>query len=94
MTDSPGYDAEATVAFDGSKVLYTSIISGDLEVWSMNADGTNKKQVTNNEAANFAPYSFPNSNRIIFSSNLHYPKGRDFDLYAINIDGTGLERVT
>ena len=42
MTDSPGYDAEATVAFDGSKVLYTSIISGDLEVWSMNADGSNK----------------------------------------------------
>ena len=29
MTDSPGYDAEATVAFDGSKVLYTSITSGD-----------------------------------------------------------------
>ena len=36
----------------------------------------------------------PNSNRIIFSSNLHDPKGRDFDLYAINVDGTGLERIT
>ena len=22
------------------------------------------------------------------------PKGRDFDLYSINIDGTGLERIT
>jgi Tol biopolymer transport system component len=22
------------------------------------------------------------------------PKGRDFDLYAINIDGSGLERIT
>ena len=32
--------------------------------------------------------------RIIFSSNLHDQKGRDFDLYSINIDGTGLERVT
>jgi Tol biopolymer transport system component len=25
---------------------------------------------------------------------LHDPKGRDFDLYAINSDGTDLERVT
>ena len=47
MTNSPGYDAEATVAFDGSKVLYTSISSGDLEVWSMNTDGSNKTQLTN-----------------------------------------------
>ena len=32
MTNSPGYDAEATVVFNGSKVLYTSISSRDLEV--------------------------------------------------------------
>ena len=47
MTDSPGYDAEATVAFDGSKILYTSMVSGDLDVWSMNLDGSNKTQLTN-----------------------------------------------
>ena len=65
-----------------------------LQIWTMNADGTNKKQVTSNEAANFAPYSFPNSNRIIFSPNLNNPKRRDSDLYAINIDATVLERIT
>ena len=25
---------------------------------------------------------------------MHNQKGRDFDLYSINIDGTGLERIT
>ena len=25
---------------------------------------------------------------------MHDPKGRDFDLYLINIDGTDLERIT
>jgi Tol biopolymer transport system component len=25
---------------------------------------------------------------------MHDPKGRDFDLYSINIDGTDLERIT
>ena len=158
LTTAPGYDAEATVAFNGSKIIYTSISSGDLElwtmnidgenktqltnrlgydggaffnmdatkivwrvyhpeseqeisdylslldqnlirpmalqIWTMNADGTEKKQITNNEAANFGPYFFPDGNRIIFSSNLHDQKGRDFDLYAINSDGSNLERVT
>jgi len=30
--------------------------------------------------------------RVIFSSNNADPKGRDFDLYTINVDGTGVER--
>ena len=158
LTNSPGYDAEATVAFNGSKIIYTSIMSGDLEVWSMDKDGSNKKQltdrlgydggaffnmdatkivwrvyhpktekeirdyrsllsknsirpmalqiwtmntdgsnktqITDNGAANFGPYFFPDGNKIIFSSNLHDPKGRNFDLYVINIDGSNLERVT
>ena len=60
-----------------------------LQIWTMNADGINKKQVTDNEVANFGPYFFPNSNRIIFSSNLQGKKERDFNLYAINVDGSG-----
>ena len=65
-----------------------------LQLWTMNADGSNKKQVTNNNAANFGPFFFPDTNRIIFSSNMHDERGRDFDLYAINTDGTSLERIT
>lgn len=158
MTFEEGYDAEATVALDGSRVVYTSISSGDLEIWTMNidgsdkrmltnklgydggaffshdakkiiwrafypetekeiidynnlineslirpmnlqlrimnSDGTDKKQITFNDGANFAPYFFPNDQRIIFCSNMADPKGRDFDLWAINTDGTNLERVT
>ncbi len=68
---------------------------GNLEIWVMNADGSNKHQVTHNGAANFGPYWHPDGKRIVFASNLADPKnGRDFDLYIINEDGTGLERVT
>jgi Tol biopolymer transport system component len=68
---------------------------GNLEIWVMNADGSNKHQVTRNGAANFAPYWFPDGKRIIFASNLADPKnGRDFDLYVIHEDGTGQERIT
>lgn len=65
-----------------------------LEIWVMNADGSNKRQITRNGKANFAPYFFPDGKRIIFSSNMEDPKGRDFDLYKINIDGSGLEKIT
>lgn len=67
---------------------------GMLEIYVMNADGTNIRQVTSNGAANFGPYFFPDGKRIIYCSNQGDPKGRNFDLYMINIDGTGNERVT
>jgi TolB protein len=65
-----------------------------LDIWVMNADGSNKRQVTHLNKASFAPYFFPDGKRIIFSSNAADPKGRDFDLYMIKTDGTGMERVT
>ncbi len=65
-----------------------------LEIWVMSANGSNKRQVTHNGKANFAPYFFPDGKRIIFASNMDDPKGRNFDLYKINVDGSGLERLT
>ena len=60
----------------------------------MDADGGNKRQVTQLGAASFAPYFHPDGKRIIFSSNHPNPRGRAFDLYLIGDDGQGLERVT
>ncbi len=65
-----------------------------LEIFVMNADGSNIRQVTNNGAANFGPYFFPDGKRIIYCSNQGDMKGRNFDLYVINVDGTGNHRVT
>ena len=65
-----------------------------LEIHVMRADGTGVTQVTRNGAANFAPFMHPNSQQIVFSSNLHDPTGRSFALYLVNVDGSGLERVT
>lgn len=65
-----------------------------LDIWVMNADGSNKRRVTNINKASFAPYFFPDGKRIIFSSNMDDPRGRNFDLYVVNVDGSGLERIT
>lgn len=65
-----------------------------LEIWIMDADGKNKKQVTKLGCASFAPFLHPDGKRIVFSSNYGDPKGREFDIWMINVDGTGLERIT
>ena len=66
---------------------------GTLEIWTMDRDGGNKRQVTRLGAASFAPYFHPDGKRVVFSSNHPDPKGRNFDLYLVNDDGTGLEKV-
>jgi Tol biopolymer transport system component len=65
-----------------------------LELYVMDRDGSNLRQITKLGGANFAPFFTPDGKRIIFSSNFKNPKGRDFDLYLVNFDGTGVEQVT
>lgn len=65
-----------------------------MEIWIMDADGSNQHQITNLGGANFAPYYTPDGKRVIFSSNYKNPRTRNFDLYLVNVDGSGLEQVT
>jgi Tol biopolymer transport system component len=67
-----------------------------LQIWVMDADGSHKKQLTNNTAANFAPFMHPDGRHVIFSSNMADTSKipMDFDLYTVRLDGTGLQRIT
>ena len=66
-----------------------------LDVYVMNRDGSNMRQVTKDlGGSNWAPFFAPNGKQIIFASNMKNPRGGDFDLYLINVDGTGLEQLT
>jgi len=114
LTNEVGYDGGAFFSRDGKQIVYRAhhpkneqeladyrklleeglVRPSALDIWVMDVDGSNKRQVTDNGAANFAPYFHPNGRQIIFSSNLTNPEGRNFDIYLINIDGSGLERVT
>ena len=66
-----------------------------MDLWIMNADGSNQRQITHLNAASFGPSWTPDGKKIIFSSNHHTdPKLGNFDLFLINPDGSGLEQIT
>lgn len=65
-----------------------------MDIWVMDADGSNKRQVTKLGVASFAPYFHPSGRKIVFSSNYGDAKGREFDLWMVDTDGSHLEQIT
>ncbi|MEP6691467.1 MAG: hypothetical protein ABJD07_09940, partial [Gemmatimonadaceae bacterium] len=65
-----------------------------MEIWVMNADGSDQHQITHLGGANFAPFFTPDDRQIIFSSNYKNPRSGNFDLYLVAADGSNLEQVT
>jgi Tol biopolymer transport system component len=65
-----------------------------LEIFIMNLEERKPIQLTDNGAANFGPYWHPDGRHVIFVSNMADPKGRDFDLYLIDVQTREIERVT
>jgi len=114
LTDRLGYDGGAFFSPDGRRIVWRAhypeegpeadeyvrllerglIRPGELEIWVMDADGGNKRQVTDLGGANFAPYWHPSGERVHFSSNHEDPAGREFEIYMIGLDGSGLTRIT
>jgi Peptidase family M28/PA domain/PDZ domain/WD40-like Beta Propeller Repeat len=65
-----------------------------LEIWIASADGNDAMQLTNLDAASFAPSFHPTEDAIVFSSNFGDRRGREFDLWAMRTDGSGLRKIT
>ncbi len=65
-----------------------------VELYVMNADGSNQTQITTLGGANFGPTWTPDGQRIIFSSNHTNPRSSDFNLYIVNLDGSNLTQIT
>jgi len=88
--DTPEEEADYRSLLDRNLVR-----PGNLEIWVMDADGSNKKRLTNNGRANFCPFFHPSGEKLIFTSNMNAePRSRNFDLFMIDLDGENLEQVT
>lgn len=66
----------------------------NMEIYTMNIDGSGLKQITNLGKANWSPYFHPSDKKILFSSNHHSTRGYDFQIYSIDLDGSNLTQIT
>lgn len=66
----------------------------DMELYVANADGTDKRKITELGNANWAPFFHPSGKKLIFSTNHNSTRGFPFNLFMINLDGSGMEQIT
>jgi Tol biopolymer transport system component len=71
LTETPGYDAEATLSPDGKTIVFTSVRDGDLEIYTMASDGTGVKRLTQEPGYDGGPFFSPDGKRIVYRRD-HY----------------------
>ena len=76
------------IAFSGSgnQIAFSSDRDGDDEIFVMNADGTEVRQLTDNLVSDWEPSWSPDGNHIVFTSD----RDGDNEIFVMNADGTNL----
>ncbi len=110
LTNTPGYDAEATVSPKGDKIVFTSDRSGDLELWTMDIDGKNQKQITFGLGYDGGAFFSPDGKKLVFRASRPTKEEEvkeykellkqglvaptTMDIYTCNVDGSDLKQIT
>ncbi|MFI5201645.1 MAG: TolB family protein [Candidatus Kapaibacterium sp.] len=107
--DEEHFDGDASVSPNGDRILFTSTRTGEAELFSMKADGSDVKQLTQGEGFNGDAAFSPSGNEIVLCES--HPKGRTLaeyktslekgyidpaglEIYVMNTDGTNKRPVT
>jgi Tol biopolymer transport system component len=88
LTSVPGYDGGPFFSPDGKRIIWRRFDEQGLiaDVWTMNLDGTDPRQITDFGAMSWAPYIHPSGEYIVFASN---KLGFDnFEVFLVDIAGT------
>lgn len=110
LTNSPRYDAEGVYSPDGSRIVFTSLRTGDLEIFSMNPDGSDVRQLTNELGYDGGPFFSFDGTKIIYRAN-HPQTASDsadylalldqdmirpskLEIYIMDADGSNRRRIT
>lgn len=110
LTPWKGYNAEATMSGDGRKIAFTSSRDGDLDIYSMNADGSEVRQLTHDLGYDGGPFFSLDGRWIVYRA--HHPTAPadvtryqsllasdlvsplEMDLYVMRDDGSDQRQVT
>ncbi|MFM9076326.1 MAG: TolB family protein, partial [Bacteroidota bacterium] len=110
LTNSPGYDAEATLSPKGDKIVFTSLRNGDLDLYVMDVKGKKVKQITNTLGYDGGAFFSPDGSKIVFRASRPETEERkkeyidnlknglvaptEMEIFVCNADGSDLRQVT
>ncbi|NOT49340.1 MAG: DUF5050 domain-containing protein, partial [Acidobacteria bacterium] len=83
-------DAMAITFVNETKIIFSSLLSGNDEIWSINADGTERRQLTNNAADDSRPVFSRQNSSIFFTSN----RSGEAQVWRMKIDGSNQTQIT
>ena len=108
-TDFNEIDSYSSISPDGKQILWRRILpsGGDKkisasgrnsEIFIMDRDGSNVRNLTNNPAFDGYPFFSPDGKKVVFSSTRDRLENSgdvyDSNIYVMNTDGSKLERLT
>lgn len=110
LTNTPGYDAEATLSPKGDKIVFTSTRNGDLDLYVMDTNGKNVKQITNELGYDGGAFFSPDGKKIVFRASRFTTEEekkeyQDYlkqglvaptkmEIFTCNVDGSDLKQIT
>jgi TolB protein len=95
LTQGPGtaMNVEPAISPDGKKIAFSTDRGGKPMIYVMGADGSNPKRLTWAGNYNSTPTWSPDGSKIAFAG-VDKEKDGTFDIFIINADGSGLQRLT
>jgi Tol biopolymer transport system component len=92
LTNNAAGDSDPAFSPDGTKIAFTSNRDGNLEIYVMDADGTDQTRLTNNAApGDEKPNWSPGGSKIAFTSL----RDGNYAIYVMNaLDGSEQKRLT
>ena len=66
LTDNGAYNAEATVSPDGTRIIFTSTMDGDINLYVMSVDGTGVRRITDRVGYDGGAFFSADGTRIVW----------------------------
>ncbi len=92
ITSGAGKYGRVSWTPDG-KLLYNARDGGDLNIWRMDADGSNQKQLTADSGMNFHAAASPDGRYIVFASSRGVGSN-DYNIWRMDADGANPRQLT
>ena len=90
LTNHKAQDRYPSFSPDGKKILFESDRGGNWDIFMMNSDGSDIRQITSNSSNERFPMFNKSGTHIVFTSN----RSGDSEIYSMKVDGTEIKRLT